>query len=173
MTSIQNTARIDARRHMALPYDAAAQVTESFWKVTTEWWRAQPARLFDDKAPWNLPLYMARRMSEVVADAVMRPVAVTEEERVYRVEAEIPGIAPKDVDVRVTEGTLKISAETNGAGSEGASSRMAPEHFEREVALPPNVDPEKTTAEFQDGRLVVTLPKQPRPREHKVAVKPN
>lgn len=172
MTTIQNMTSLDARRYMTLPYGAAAQMTGSAWKVAADWWRAQPARLFDETAPWNLGLYMARRMTEVMIDAVTRPVAMTEEDRAYKVEAEIPGVAPKDVDIRVTQDTLKISAAANGASGESVLRRLSAEPFEREMPLPPNVDAEKTTAEVHDGKLVVTMPKQPRPRDHKVTVKP-
>jgi len=171
MTTIQNMTSLDARRHLPLPYAAAAQMTGSVWKVAADWWRAQPARLFDETAPWNLGLYMARRMTEVMVDAVTRPVAMTEEDRAYKVEAELPGVAPKDVDIRLTQDTLRISASANGAGSDSVMRGLSAEPFEREMPLPPNVDAEKTTAEVHDGKLVVTMPKQPRPRDHKVTVK--
>ena len=172
MTTVQDMTTIDARRYLPMSYGAAAQMTGSAWKVASDWWRAQPARLFDETAPWNLGLYMARRMTEVMIDAVTRPIAMTEEERAYKVEAEIPGVAPKDVDIRVTQGTLKISAAANGSGGESVFRGLTPETFEREMPLPPNIDAEKTTAEVHDGKLLVTMPKQPRPRDHKVTVKP-
>ena len=93
----------DMRPVIAAPYGAATQMTEAFSKLALDWWRAQSDRLFDETAPWNFGLYVARRMM----DLSLRPVALTEEERDYKVEAQIPGIRPKDLDIRVSEGTLR------------------------------------------------------------------
>jgi HSP20 family protein len=98
-------------------------------------------------------------------------VALTEAEREYRVEADVPGVKPNDIDIRVADGKLRISAEVNGGAANGAGVFMQAERFEREVPLPINADAEKATAEVHDGKLTVTMPKQPRARDHKVAVK--
>jgi len=154
----------------AMPIAAAAQLMEAWSKLTLDWWRAQPARLLDETAPWNAGLYFGRRVIETMVETAARPVAVTEAEREYRVEADVPGIKPKDIEIRVTDGTLKISAEGDGrSGTNG--SKEAAERFEREIPLPANADPERAVAEVHDGRLTVTMPKQPRARDHKVAVK--
>lgn len=144
---------------------SAIHVAQGMSRFVFDWWRLQAGRLFDETAPWNAGLYMIRRLTEIA----MRPVALTEEERAYKVEAEIPGLKPQNLDIRVAQGTLRISGEADGAGA----GRMMPglDRFEREIAIPTNADAEKATAEIHDGRLTVTMPKQPAPREHKVAVK--
>lgn len=146
---------------------SAMHMAEGMSKFVFDWWRAQAERLFDETAPWNAGLYIMRRMS----DMAMRPVALTEEDRAYKVEAELPGLKPQNLDIRVTDGLLRISGEA-GTGN-GAAARTMPgmERFEREILLPTNADTEKATAEMHDGRLTVIMPKQPPVREHKVAVK--
>ncbi len=150
---------------------AAMQMMENWSKHAIEWWQAQSTRLFDEKAPWNIGLYFSRRMMETMVETAARPVAVTEEEREYRVEATVPGIKANEIDVRVSDGTLKISAEGNSKGADGKSVLPGMDRFEREIPLPSNADAEKATAEIHEGRLTVTVPKQPRGRDHKVAVK--
>lgn len=142
-------------------------MAEGITRFMFDWWRAQAERLFDEAAPWNAGLYLMRRMNEMA----LRPVALTEEERAYKVEAEIPGLKAQNLDIRVAQGRLRISGEADGVAA-GQRMMAGMERFEREIAIPTNADAEKATAELHDGRLTVVVPKQAAPREHKVSVKP-
>lgn len=143
----------------------AMHMAQGMSKFVLDWWRMQAERLFDETAPWNAGIYMMRRMTEMAT----QPVALTEEERAYKVEAEIPGLRQQNLEIRVAQGTLRISGETDG--SHNLLMPNGRERFEREIAIPVNADAEKATAEIHDGRLTVTMPKQATPREHKVSVK--
>ena len=79
-------------------------------------------------------------------------------------KAELPGIDPKDVEIRVEDGTLWLKGERKfekDVKEEGY--RCIERHygsFMRSFALPATVDSEKATAEYKDGVLNLTLPKR-------------
>jgi HSP20 family protein len=79
------------------------------------------------------------------------------------VKAEVPGIDPeKDVEITVTGDVLRVhakreeSSETTKGG--GYRSEFRYGSFERDVALPQGVDPDKIEARYADGILTVKVP---------------
>lgn len=94
-------------------------------------------------------------------------VEVTESERDVQVEAELPGLEEKDVDVTLHNGVLTIRGERQN-GREDKHRRISERYygrFERRIALPAEVEAEKVTASFRKGVLTVTLPKTARELE--------
>ena len=61
--------------------------------------------------------------------------------------AEIPGACKDDVDIYVTEDTLRISVHTNDV------------KFYREIILPARVNPKTATATYKNGVLEIRLKK--------------
>jgi HSP20 family protein len=90
------------------------------------------------------------------------------------VRAELPGIAPEDVNVSVSEDRLVISGEkktheeTRGAGWTHRESHAG--SFTRAIPLPEPVDPERVTARYDKGVLTVELTKSPASTSRKVPV---
>ncbi|MFQ6062688.1 MAG: Hsp20/alpha crystallin family protein [Methanosarcinales archaeon] len=79
------------------------------------------------------------------------------------VTADMPGVDKKDIDIRVTENNIEISAETKREEEEKKEGyifreRMAGKYY-RSLTLPSSVDPEKVKASYKNGVLEVTLPK--------------
>ncbi|EQD69781.1 heat shock protein Hsp20 [mine drainage metagenome] len=94
-------------------------------------------------------------------------VEVIETERDVKVEAELPGMEEKDVEVLLHNGVLTIRGERQSE-SEDKHRRVSERYygqFERRVVLPAEVDGEKVTATFHKGVLTVTLPKTARELE--------
>jgi HSP20 family protein len=79
------------------------------------------------------------------------------------VKAEIPGVRKEDVELSVTDNTLTISGETQHEEKEEEENYSRREirrgAFSRTVTLPAAVDTDKATAKFEDGMLVVSMPK--------------
>jgi HSP20 family protein len=79
------------------------------------------------------------------------------------VKAEIPGVRKEDVELSVTDNTLTISGETQHEEKEEKEDYSRREirrgAFSRTVTLPAAVDTDKATAKFEDGMLVVSMPK--------------
>lgn len=94
-------------------------------------------------------------------------VEVIETERNVRVEAELPGMDEKDIEVTLHNGVLTIRGERQSE-SEDRHRRVSERYygqFERRIALPAEVEGDKVTASFQKGVLTVTLPKTARELE--------
>lgn len=93
------------------------------------------------------------------------------------VEAELPGLTPGDVDVRVENGVLTISGEKRREAEEGKDDsgyRIVERcygRFERSFTLPRSVDADKVSAEFSNGVLTVSLPKAETAKPRKIEVK--
>src|SRR5947209_17645505 len=90
-------------------------------------------------------------------------VNVWEEGDVVHLEAELPGLDLKDLEIYVTGGnqfTLKGERKTQ-TPSQGVKHREERPHgaFTRLLTLPFPVDADKVEARFENGVLLVTLPK--------------
>jgi HSP20 family protein len=86
--------------------------------------------------------------------------------------AEIPGIAPEDLDVTVEPGRLSLGGERRAP--EGKRSYHRRERrfgrFSRTVQLPEGLDPAQVTAECRDGVLSVRIARSEaaKPRQVKI-----
>jgi HSP20 family protein len=91
------------------------------------------------------------------------------------VQAEIPGVDRKDLDISVSEDSVTIRGETRSEEQqeEGEYCRceISRGSFSRTVALPAAVDGAKANAIFRDGILELTLPKMKVAKRHRIAVK--
>lgn len=92
-------------------------------------------------------------------------VDVAEENNLFRISVELPGIEAKDIEVSVSDHTLVIKAEKKNDREEQAQSYYLRERefgsFERFVEMPNGVDPDKIAAQFANGVLTVELAKTP------------
>ena len=91
------------------------------------------------------------------------------------VEAELPGLNLKDLEIYVTGGNqLTIKGERKPPVPEkGVWHRQERSFgkFSRSLTLPFNVDADKVNARFENGVLLVTLPKHESARPRKIVVK--
>jgi HSP20 family protein len=103
------------------------------------------------------------------------PMNVWEESDVTYVEAELPGLDLKDLEIYVTGGNqLTLKGERKPPVPEkGLWHRQERGFgkFSRSLALPFNVDADKVDARFENGVLLVTLPKHESARPRKITVK--
>jgi len=99
-----------------------------------------------------------------------------EEETVYRVRAELPGVEEKDIEVLVEDGVLTLKATRHAEEGDGATQWRSVTHgtFERRIQMPSEVDEENVKAAYRNGVLTITLPKhveaKPEPRAIPVQV---
>ena len=108
------------------------------------------------------------------APSVFPPLNVfTDKDGAAVVRAEIPGIAPDDVQIQVEPMRLTISGERApdriGNGYHRRERRFG--RFSRSVQLPADLDPEHATAEYRDGLLTVRIPKAESARPRKVEIR--
>jgi HSP20 family protein len=88
--------------------------------------------------------------------------------------AELPGIDPKDVDVRVESNVLSLRGKRELASEVEREDYHRVERaygsFSRSFALPSAVDTDKIKAEFKDGVLQVTLPQKEEAKPKQIAI---
>jgi HSP20 family protein len=92
-----------------------------------------------------------------------------------RLIAEVPGVKPEDVKVRVEDDVLTVAGEKKFAKNEGKDTWLRVERyygkFSRSFTLPPYVDAGRIAAEYRDGILTLHLPKKPETQPRQIEVK--
>jgi HSP20 family protein len=103
-------------------------------------------------------------------------VDVSETEGELRIEAELPGVDEKDVEVTLSNGRLTIRGEKKQEKEEKKQDYHLVERsygsFARSLTLPFAADPEQVKASFAKGVLTVTVPKpaEVKAKEKKIAI---
>jgi HSP20 family protein len=91
------------------------------------------------------------------------------------IKASVPGVKAEDVQISVTGDMLTIKGETKEKSEVKEKAYHIREQrwgaFERSVSLPTAVVSEKAKAEFEDGVLIVTLPKAENVKPRTITVK--
>jgi HSP20 family molecular chaperone IbpA len=72
-----------------------------------------------------------------------------------RIEADLPGIAPEDIDLRIEDGQVIIRGERRETA--GDSKRYC--SIQRSVSLPAGTDPSQAKASQRNGVLELILPR--------------
>jgi HSP20 family protein len=100
---------------------------------------------------------------------------VAENDQEVTVRAEIPGVAPEELDISVTGKQLTISGEKKQSShQEGNGFHLAETRFgafRRSIDLPSAVDPEHVSAECDQGVLTIKLAKTAAAAGHRVEIK--
>src|ERR1700756_3121819 len=90
---------------------------------------------------------------------------MSEDEKAYKISAELPGLDVKDVDVSVSGNTLVLKGEKRQEREEKEKnyyfSERAYGSFQRAFELPASVEQDKISADFSKGVLTITMPKTP------------
>ena len=97
-----------------------------------------------------------------------------ETDEAYVLTAELPGLAPGDLDISLEGSTVTLRGERKAASEEGASvhRRERPSGaFRRAFDLPVPIHGEKVEAVHKNGVLTLRLPKAPEHRPRQIAVK--
>jgi HSP20 family protein len=109
-------------------------------------------RMFDIESPWRGSFSFS-----------MPAIDMSEDEKAYKISAELPGMEPKDIDVSVTGDMLVLKGEKRQEKEEKDKnyhfSERAYGSFQRAFELPASVDRNKVAADFSKGVLTITLPK--------------
>jgi HSP20 family protein len=134
------------------PFDEMRRMMEDFWMTP-----------FADLGRWS--------------ENFIPSVDVKEESDQVVVSAELPGMSQDDIDVEVTQDSVRIAGEKKQEEKKEEKGYYHRESsygaFERVIDLPAAVDEQKAEAEFSKGILTIKLPKseQARSKRKKVEVK--
>ena len=104
------------------------------------------------------------------------PVDICETEDSLVLKAELPGIKPDDVEIRVEDNTLYLKGERKFEKEVKDENFHQVERsygsFSRSFSLPSSIDSDKVKAEYQNGILILTMPKheEAKPKTIKIDV---
>ena len=109
-------------------------------------------RMFDIEPAWRSSFSFS-----------MPAIDMSEDEKSYKISAELPGIDAKDIDVSLTGDMLVLKGEKRQEKEEKDKnyhfSERAYGSFQRAFDLPASVDRNNVSADFSKGVLTITLPK--------------
>ncbi len=118
-------------------------------------------------------------VSDSTRTATSRPaVDIREEEEGYVLEADLPGLTEKDVNVNVNDNLLTVSADKTGENESNEKNgyivrERRSRSFKRSFVLPRDVDRDKIEASFSNGVLSLSLPKTAEAKPRQIEVKGN
>lgn len=99
------------------------------------------------------------------AVAMAPSIDVSETEAEIKIEAELPGIDEKDVEVVISDNVLTVKGEKKADKEEKKKDYHLVERssgsFSRSLTLPFAADPAKAKASFKNGVLTISMPKPP------------
>lgn len=120
-----------------------------------------------DEFPAGLRLFQDS-VSRLLSDTNSRPwspaVDIFETENELVLKADVPEVDPKNVEIKLENGTLTLKGERqfeqgkNGKGYHRIERGYG--SFVRVFTLPDTIDPEKVKADYKSGVLTITLPKK-------------
>ena len=125
-------------------------------------------RLFDDALRGGLAQASAQ------SGALLAPhIDVSETDKDVRIQAELPGVSEKDIEISLQDDVLTIRAEKKQEKREERQGAHVTERtygtFQRSLRLPFPVSQDQVQAHFENGVLSVTMPKaHPKERTHRI-----
>jgi len=142
------------------------QETKMLYRMTTGspvfGLRREIDRLFDDA--------FTRGDGNTFAPAV----DIKENDSEIRLEAELPGIRPEDVEIIAENGVLTIRGQKESERKEGDDRYQVVERmygtFMRTFQLPQGVDENQIKADFENGVLSVHIPKAALPQPKRIQI---
>jgi HSP20 family protein len=114
--------------------------------------------------------------SDVRSAAAAPSIDVSETDSELRIDADLPGVEEKDVDVAISDNVLTIKGEKKAEKEEKKKDFHLVERsygsFSRSLTLPFAADPSKAKATFKNGVLSISLPKPPevKAKARKIAI---
>ncbi len=135
-----------------------------------------PWKVFDEMRK-EMERAIAARSEEgsSVATADWVPaVDIKEENDKFVIEADIPGVDPKDIEISMENGILTIKGERKLERQEEKDSYKRIERvygsFYRRFALPDTADAEKISAKSKNGVLEIVIPKKEEVKPRRITV---
>jgi HSP20 family protein len=136
------------------------EALETIWEPLARV-RSDFDRLFEEF--WHRPLGVGlnRRMQALSGPAL----ELKDKGGEFELIAEVPGMKPEEIELKVSDGMLRLTGEKKEQRDESKEGYVFSERsygrFERTVALPKGIDNSKITANARDGMLSIHLPKSP------------
>jgi HSP20 family protein len=166
METVMADAPVEVKRSSSQP---APQGTTPAVPDVWQSFRSEMDRLFD-RFSGSFGLPSLRRMFDM--GPAMRPssfsfgvpaIEMSEDEKSYKIAAELPGLDAKDVDLSISGDMLVLKGEKRQESEQKDKnyhfSERAYGSFQRAFELPASVDRDKISADFSKGVLTIEMPK--------------
>jgi HSP20 family protein len=119
----------------------------------------EPFREFEVPFAWPR---MRRWLTELPAEQTIK-LDVTEDDKAYRVKAELPGVKKEDIAVEIDGNLVSLTAEVKREKEEKKENFVHSERYYgkqyRSFTVRQDIDRKAAAAKFSDGVLELTLPK--------------
>jgi HSP20 family protein len=103
------------------------------------------------------------------------PVDIREEDGRYVLEADLPGLTEKDIEVKVENDMLTLASKKESSSEEKRNGYLLRERratsFHRSFVLPADVDREHIQARLENGLLQLELPKSEAAKPRQIEIK--
>jgi len=114
-----------------------------------------------------------RFAESMLNNKVVPKLDVWEGKESYQVKVELPGFSKEEVGLQVQNGVLEIDAKASETAKDDGQWLVRERvltNQARSLRLPRNVDPNGIQASFQDGLLILTLPKKPETQARSITI---
>ena len=113
--------------------------------------------------------------SNVVTSHWRPAVDIKEEENRFMIQADVPGVDPKDIEITMENGVLAIRGERTGESRKEGEGYTRVERvrgsFYRRFSLPDTADADRIEAHGKNGVLEITIPKKEKAKPKRIAIK--
>jgi len=134
--------------------------------------------------PWGMLDQLRREMEQVqqngdlsssMATSDWAPaVDIKETRNAFIIEADVPGVDPRDIEVHMEDGVLSIRGEKETEKQEEGEGYKRVERsrgsFYRRFSLPDTANADKVNAKSKHGVLEITIPKQEKTQPRKIEI---
>ncbi|MEN8171114.1 MAG: Hsp20/alpha crystallin family protein [Pseudomonadota bacterium] len=131
--------------------------------------------------PWGLMQQVRRDMDRMMTEEKsssrgdwVPAVDISEDKDGFTICADLPGIAPGDIEIHADNGVLTIKGVREGVKQEQKAGYNRIErssgNFVRSFTLPDTADTDNISAKGGNGVLTITIPKQAEVQPRKIAV---
>ena len=102
------------------------------------------------------------------------PCNAYEDEHGFHIEVALPGVDRQDMNIVFQEGVLTVQGERKEGSSDNGRGYFAHEigwgTFSRSFRLPTYIDPDKVSASYKDGVLMLDLPKREEAKPRRIEI---
>ena len=126
-------------------------------------------------APFDVDKFLSDALRTVGAEAVWAPACnAYEDEHGFWIQAALPGMERKDVEIVLEDGVLTLKGERKDEDSDSNRTYFVREigwgPFSRSFRLPTNVETNKASATYKDGVLTIGLPKREEAKLRRITI---
>ncbi len=100
-----------------------------------------------------------------------RPVTkLTEKDNEYHLTAELPGVDKEDIDLTITDNTVKIQVEHQDTEQTNKVNKQDKRSFYKQLPLPKDANVDDAQASYSNGVLELRLPRQSQDNARKLEI---